>query len=690
MSCNSFSIYTASTDTNLCSGGTLVNVYGDNTTLPLPGGIEFYSDSLCSTQIIDTFYFEYNDYIYYYYNGGTDSDPVPCPCPQNCAECGPSYSAYSEDQCYSLDIIASTPPVTTLPLFKSDGNTSYSFRGSFVYDPGYSVSGYTDFSGGDFVNLPSVPLWVNTTIANTIKGPLNRCGIWVCASGSCLPTDVWLGFSQCIDINETKTYYIGIGGDNEFKLVLDGVTIVNTRLSNAYWYGLGQNRPFQRWNIYPITVNSGSHIIELYGWNSGGPGTMGCEIYDNTLSELSAATLYSELNVLFTSSGQSEVTIVQDGSDEYISSGYTCPSGYVYNACDNTCVKYEFCDICTPGYYCIINTENYNGTYVQSGTYGSYAYYSGSSGYIFYSTTETRWCLSSFLGDPCDQFGPYGSTSITPDLDDTVMYEGECVTTTTTTNPCVDFDFTALFDCLVPVSPSPTPTNTPTPTPTPTPSPSDPCGGRDMIVGASGYTPTPTPTMTPTPSPSPEITRPCNFSGEAIFNAFTEILQCANSKRFTDCFTGIDYYTSDLVLTPFNTSPKEGYVYNAVINGQGVCVVFQGLFENISGVDKVVLTDEVGSAVDGSCLSCLPNLSATPTPTPTQTPTPTPSPSPCVSYEYRVKNISPLPIRIFFLSCSGSRTITLESEKVTIVCSKTLPTASSSNVEITALNTLCI
>lgn len=340
--------------------------------------------------------------------------------------------------------------------------------------------------------------------------------------------------------------------------------------------------------------------------------------------------------------------------------------------------------------YCIINTETYDGNYLLTGTYDGFNYFTGPNGFIFYSIIETRWCLSSNLGDPCVQFGPYGSTSISPDLDDTVMYEGECVTTTTTTNPCVDFDFTALFDCLVPVSPSPTPTNTPTPTPTPTPSPSDPCGGRDMIVGASGYTPTPTPTMTPTPSPSPEITRPCNFSGEAIFNAFTEILQCANSKRFTDCFTGIDYYTSDLVLTPFNTSPKEGYVYNAVINGQGVCVVFQGLFENISGVDKVVLTDEVGSSVDGSCLSCLPNLSATPTPTPTQTPTPTPSPSPCVSYQYRVKNISPLPIRIFFLSCSGDLTITLESEKSTIVCSKTLPTASSSNVEITPLNTLCI
>ena len=69
MACNSIFIYTASTDTTLCSGGgDFIRVYGDDTIVPLPGGIELFPDSSCAvgTEIIDTFYFLYGGYIYYY------------------------------------------------------------------------------------------------------------------------------------------------------------------------------------------------------------------------------------------------------------------------------------------------------------------------------------------------------------------------------------------------------------------------------------------------------------------------------------------------------------------------------------------------------------------------------------------------------------------------------------------------
>jgi|LakMenE18May11ns_1017448.scaffolds.fasta_scaffold9952035_4 hypothetical protein len=343
-------------------------------------------------------------------------------------------------------------------------------------------------------------------------------------------------------------------------------------------------------------------------------------------------------------------------------------------------------------FFCVENDSTYDDTYQQASVYGGQFYFTGqTTGYfMFYSTGETRWCLAQNLGDPCDQFGPYGSTSSCPDFDDTVAYTGYCVTTTTTTNPCVDFDFSAIFDCLVTPSPSLTPTNTPTPTPTPTPTSSNPCGGISMLVTASGYTPTPTPTNTPTPSPSPDVTRPCSFSGDVTFSTISEILQCANSKRFTDCFTGVHYYTSDLVLVSGETSPKQGYVYNAVINGQGMCVLFDGLFENISGVDSISLTTEIGSQIDGACLQCIPNLSQTPTPTPTNTPTPTPSVSPCVLYEYRVTNNSPSNVRFNYTSCSGSESGTVPSYSSVIVCSTITPTSSSSNVVVAFLNTVCV
>lgn len=375
------------------------------------------------------------------------------------------------------------------------------------------------------------------------------------------------------------------------------------------------------------------------------------------------------------------------------------PPGFYNNGVDIIYVEYTGVSAstfvisvssCTPGDFCIINTSTLDGDYFSAGTYNSNSYFTGSTGFIFYSSGETRWCLSSTLGGVCEQFGPYASSSIVPDLDDTVMYVGPCVTTTTTTDPCATFDFDAIFDCLVPVSPSPTPTNSPTPTPTPTPSTSNPCGGVSLLATASGYTPTPTPTNTPTPSPSPEVTRPCNFSGEVIFNAFSETLECANSKKFKDCFTGIDYFTSSIVLVSGTTSPKEGYVYNATINGQGYCVVYEGLFENISGNDTISLTTEIGASVDGACLNCTPNLTATPTPTPTTTPTPTPSSTPCLSFQYIIENQSPSLVKFPYIDCVGNQNLNLPAFSSNIICASVVPTSTSPNITITPVGSACL
>lgn len=348
---------------------------------------------------------------------------------------------------------------------------------------------------------------------------------------------------------------------------------------------------------------------------------------------------------------------------------------------------------CTcPQFFCVENDTNYDDTYQLAGTYDGQSYFTGqTNGYfMFYSTGETRWCLAQNLGDPCDQFGPFGSTSSCPDFDDTVAYTGICVTTTTTVNPCITFDFTAIFDCLVTPSPSSSPPPTPTPTPTPTPSSTNLCGGAYISASAITVSYSPTPTMTPTPTPTPQITRPCNFSGEVIFNTFDEILQCANSKKFKDCFTGLNYFSSDLLLLSGNTKPKEGYVYNAVINGQGVCVVYEGLFENISGVDNITLTFEVGSKTDGACLDCLPNLTQTPTPSPTQTPTPTPTSSPCILTRWYVENNSPSPIKYNYYECDGSvSTGGLNGYTSAYVCSVLIPTSSSPNFTSTDSGTIC-
>jgi len=59
-------------------------------------------------------------------------------------------------------------------------------------------------------------------------------------------------------------------------------------------------------------------------------------------------TAYSQINVVFTSSGETVADVVQDTSGNYLSSGYTCPSGYVYSICSGNCVQYEFCSAASP------------------------------------------------------------------------------------------------------------------------------------------------------------------------------------------------------------------------------------------------------------------------------------------------------------------------------------------------------
>ena len=623
----------------------------------------------------------------------TPTSTPPIVCPTSCLECGESYSAYSETQCYSLDVVSATAPLTPIS-FVDIGYSQYSVYGSFVYNPGYSISGFTNPIGGDYVLLPSNTLWDNPSL-NTTDGPLNRCGVWtVNYPLSAPPYNVWLGFSQCIDIVETKTYYIGIGGDNDFKLKIDGSTIVDSSLS-TYWNTAG--RTYKRWNIYPLTLNSGNHIIELYGRNDGSYGGFGCEIYDNTLPELNSATLYSDLNIIFTSSGKTQATLVQSNAGVYLTSGYTCSSGYIYNSCDNTCVKYNFCDICPePPIICpfetyCISTGNvlYDDTYISGGTWNEQIYWEGITNglLIYYSSGDDRWCLSDSLDGDCFLFGPSPCNSDCPDLCDNFFTGGSCpIPTPTPTQYCQPISFEAAFDCELPLTPTATVTGTPTPTPTPTPTATEICGGKGISVTVNVLTPTPTATsgkMVPTPTASPQYN--CNFDGSVTFNTFDDYIRCNGSKSFKDCVSGFLYYTTDVVLDPFGETPAEEYVYQSFVNGISTCITYEGFVSDISGVSTIVLTGILGPKSDGACSQCVIINTPTPTPTLTSTPTPTASSPLPICYQYLVVNnyIKPSPFTYTLCSTGSPITQDVNSYGSTTICSSTIPTTTSNFITIT-------
>ena len=329
---------------------------------------------------------------------------------------------------------------------------------------------------------------------------------------------------------------------------------------------------------------------------------------------------------------------------------------------------------CIVSTFCVsTNFYAYDGEYDVAGTYNSEDYFTGGSYFIYFSTIENRWCLSDSLGGTCYQFGPTGSFLSCPDLDESFFSSGACpTTTTTTTSPCDVFDFEAIFDCLVPTTTTTSTTIPPTTTTTTTIF--NLCDFVAVDASINTYTTTTT-TILPTTTTTTTINRPCNFDGNAQFNIFDEYMRCGNSKKFKDCLTGIDYYSSDVVLSPFGISPTQGYVYKANVNGVSICVTFVGLVETTSGVDNISLIEEIGLENEGGCLECLPDPPPPTTTTTSTSTTTTTTIPPCILSEYLITNNNFLPAEFRYTDCDGNTINDLLPGNYgnKVVCSPTVP-----------------
>ena len=271
----------------------------------------------------------------------------------NCSSCtGTGWIPYSSTQCYKQTVSAATPPTYTVPLQRT-GFVDYSINGTRFFDSGYTIGGTGSVQATSTTNN----IWYNQ-VPNSSTGPMNRSAIWYTANTL---QNTWIGFSTCLSastINATKTYYVGTGADNEFRLVLDGQVIIDTTYGS-----MPATDKFKYWNVYPVTIPAGNHTLELYGLDFGVVAGFGMEIYDNTLAQLTAATSTSNLNIIWTSSGYTTAEIVQDTSGYYLSSGYTCNYPAVYSVCSGGCIDYVYCD--APG---ITPTPTHTATPTQTST----------------------------------------------------------------------------------------------------------------------------------------------------------------------------------------------------------------------------------------------------------------------------------------------------------------------------------
>ena len=278
---------------------------------------------------------------------------------------------------------------------------------------------------------------------------------------------------------------------------------------------------------------------------------------------------------------------------------------------------------CPQSSYCVFTNlsayTNYDGTYYNYGVFGQrnvfYKPDNTNPYYIYYNTGETRWCLSSCVNGECQLFGPTGSNTVCPDLDET-YFNTSCPTPTPTlTDACDTFDFTAVFDCNITsgATPTPTPTLTPTTTPTTTPTPTPLCNGKSLIFSGVNYSypgPSPTPSVTPTNAVKGVI-----VSGTVSYDTFSSKFTSLYSKFLEDCNGITTYVVSEDI--PFST----GATFSVIIDGKSSCVTY--VSDILGSPTNILESIESGNLFD--CEFCVPVPTITPTPTLTPTPTATQS-----------------------------------------------------------------
>jgi len=152
--------------------------------------------------------------------------------------------------------------------------------------------------------------------------PMNREGIWVDTDCSGLKDGLTAGsvlqFTQPIMAVSDKVVYVGIGGDNTFKVVVNDTVIVECNSANPA-NGGGATNNFTSWWVFPIQLTTGQNYVNFQAIGDGSVNdAFAATIMDNTYAEILAATSDDDLTFLFRSS-------------EYIGETIdiaTCPDGW--------------------------------------------------------------------------------------------------------------------------------------------------------------------------------------------------------------------------------------------------------------------------------------------------------------------------------------------------------------------------
>lgn len=172
-------------------------------------------------------------------------------------------------------------------------------------------------------------------------------GIWACGpngGSTTQPEDEWIGFSRCLDIEEGGAYVVGIAADNFVRAKLNGQPLLQIDASNA----TEALHPYKRWHMIPVTLTTGSNIVEFEAMNVGGPAAFGAEIYGpfdpaDLVDDASMMALDYEASIVW-NTGEELGGTFATGTN----SGWSCEGGAALNQCGDeptcTLLEQEVCE----------------------------------------------------------------------------------------------------------------------------------------------------------------------------------------------------------------------------------------------------------------------------------------------------------------------------------------------------------
>ena len=275
----------------------------------------------------------------------------------------PGYTLSADSTYFYQDVAGTNPddPGGCETICAGDESPSYGASGITIYNAGYDtlgngttyVSAYTGngywngaaCSGGGggalalkkaSTNLKVTPLDIGPggggscsmtpgARAFTDCGPLDLLGIWTCQGyglyrdndDTRLPAGGWIGFSRMFQAPATQTYYLGVAADDYYRVKIDGQTVLNRLLISGN---------FAAWNVWPIQLVQGAHVIELQGWNAGDGAAMAAEIYGSSPTQIMNAGGYSDLDTIFSTQGVIGTALFGVAT--------ACPAGYNFDPTD--------------------------------------------------------------------------------------------------------------------------------------------------------------------------------------------------------------------------------------------------------------------------------------------------------------------------------------------------------------------